>query len=488
MKINVLFLILFCILFFIVSCDEKIKIYPYLTDISPATRAINMPGFTLTLNGQNFAQGATVNFGGSVKNTEFISSSQLKCKIDATDIQALSLDYVIVVYVTNPSPEGGNSNSIYFKVTLNHSFMAFANLSNDKYDSSIAGIGVDSKNNINVVWGNSFGTTGEIMYKKSTNHGFSWTQQTNISNSNAFCFDPAIAIGQDGDINVVWTEYIEYKDCIYFSRSTDNGVTWSTPLRIWESYDGASNPAIAVDSEGNIDLVWISRTGDSYKYGYCLYFTRSIDRGESFSTSLKIENDFTSNDPDIAVDSSGRIFIAYSQGKTLYINYVVYIQSEDNGATWSIPKKISTGDTLAMYPDIAIDTDGNINLAWNQEVSDFWNVFYTRSTDHGTTWKDPVNVSKDDITSMAPSITVDSLGNINLTWIEGEFAAEKVYYCRSINDGITWTTDIKIPNNTDYTVWLDSAVDGNCNLYIVSIDHILRNPAEIYFTKSVTAP
>ena len=72
-------------------------------------------GFTLTVNGTGFVSGSVVNWNGSARATTFVSSSQLTATILASDI---ATDSTASVTVVNPSPGGGNSNVVFFTITL----------------------------------------------------------------------------------------------------------------------------------------------------------------------------------------------------------------------------------------------------------------------------------------------------------------------------------------------------------------------------------
>ncbi len=79
----------------------------------PSTVATAVP-FTLQVNGANFVPGSTVYFGGQVRNTTFVNSTQLNASILASDIDN---DGTALVFVFNPLPGGGASSSMEFPVS-----------------------------------------------------------------------------------------------------------------------------------------------------------------------------------------------------------------------------------------------------------------------------------------------------------------------------------------------------------------------------------
>jgi YD repeat-containing protein len=87
---------------------------PGITSMDPASVAKGSALSTLTVYGSNFVNGATVTFNGQSRQTSFITSTQLKASILATDLQATG---AYPVHVINPGPGGGVSGGVTFAVT-----------------------------------------------------------------------------------------------------------------------------------------------------------------------------------------------------------------------------------------------------------------------------------------------------------------------------------------------------------------------------------
>ena len=84
---------------------------PTITSISPTSAIAGGAGFSLTVNGTNFVSGSTVNFNGSARTTTFVSATQLRAAILASDIATTG---IFNVTVTNPGD--GTSNGVSFTV------------------------------------------------------------------------------------------------------------------------------------------------------------------------------------------------------------------------------------------------------------------------------------------------------------------------------------------------------------------------------------
>jgi FG-GAP-like repeat/Abnormal spindle-like microcephaly-assoc'd, ASPM-SPD-2-Hydin len=79
--------------------------------------------FTLTVNGNGFVTGSTVQWNGSPRNTVLMSGTQLTASILASDVLNPSTAWVTVV---NPSPGGGRSNLAFLSVTAATSSVYFS--------------------------------------------------------------------------------------------------------------------------------------------------------------------------------------------------------------------------------------------------------------------------------------------------------------------------------------------------------------------------
>ena len=91
---------------------------PTTTSISPTNALANSNAFTLTVNGTNFINGSGVYWGGALRPTTYVSSTQVLASIPAGDLTTAG---PVDVTVVNPLPGGGTSNAQTFTVnTLAH--------------------------------------------------------------------------------------------------------------------------------------------------------------------------------------------------------------------------------------------------------------------------------------------------------------------------------------------------------------------------------
>jgi len=86
---------------------------PFISHLSPSQLGVGSGGFTLSVIGTNFIDGARIVWNGAALETTFISSSQLQAPITADELEEARQ---VNVLVKNPEPVGGSSNIKLFNV------------------------------------------------------------------------------------------------------------------------------------------------------------------------------------------------------------------------------------------------------------------------------------------------------------------------------------------------------------------------------------
>jgi hypothetical protein len=86
---------------------------PVLVSLSPAGAFAGDTALTLTVTGANFVASSKVRWKGADRATTFVSSTQLKASIPATD---LTIAATVAVTVFSPGPGGGTSNPLNFAI------------------------------------------------------------------------------------------------------------------------------------------------------------------------------------------------------------------------------------------------------------------------------------------------------------------------------------------------------------------------------------
>jgi hypothetical protein len=86
---------------------------PSVNSLSPATVSARSPNLRLQIKGSNFVRGAVVSLNGTVRETVYVSATELIADVPAAD---LAKPRLLTIAVANPVPGGGNSTALNLTV------------------------------------------------------------------------------------------------------------------------------------------------------------------------------------------------------------------------------------------------------------------------------------------------------------------------------------------------------------------------------------
>ena len=273
---------------------------------------------------------------------------------------------------------------------------------------------------VNILWMSA--VTLKFSLSRSTDGAtFSTTTVWNWPGTGGSNGNSALAVDAGEDIYAAWP-YCSGNPpmaCnVLFSRSTDQGKTFSAPATLGVG----TAPAMLVDSSGSLDLTWND--------GGNIFFSRSTDLGASFSTPVTVSQGTSQNGSQLAVDSKSDIFVTWFQVGT----GLLFSGSTNAGGTFSAPKNL--GNPTTGLSQIAVDSSDNIDITEALLVStgDFQIVFL-RSADGGNTFSKPVQASND-TQKLCPTLgqmVLEKGGDIDVVWEEfaSPFGAIGVKGCDS---------------------------------------------------------
>ncbi|MEM3002136.1 MAG: choice-of-anchor D domain-containing protein, partial [Candidatus Nitrosocaldus sp.] len=288
--------------------------------------------------------------------------------------------YPYYIYVNSNDPDEGT-----VQVTLKGEAVSSSSaqrLTSTLGNSESPSVAIDSANNIHVVWHDNTPGNYEIYYKKSTDGGNTWSADQRLTYTSGVSNNPMIAIDSANNIHVVWHDNTPGNYEIYYKKSTDGGNTWTWAKRLTYTSGSSNNPAIGVDSSGNIHVVWHDNTPGNYE----IYYKKSTDGGNTWTWAKRLTyTSGSSNNPAIGIDSSGNIHVVWHDNTPG--NYEIYYKkSTDGGNTWTWAKRLTYTSGSSNNPAIGIDSSGNIHVVWHDNTPGNYEIYYKKSTDGGNTW------------------------------------------------------------------------------------------------------
>jgi hypothetical protein len=285
-----------------------------------------------------------------------------------------------------------------------------------------------------------------VLFMKSNNHGQSWSEPikfTGGSGRPSWNDRPVLAISPDGqDVYVAFNASDSY-----IAASHDGGNSFGLPVKTNQDtrYWFHSAGAVAPDGDVYFATADYSQTYDGVSHigvlkstnGGASWTATQIDTSQEMPDcpwSLGCYFGFFGPSIGLAVDSSGKILVAYHVGDTAGMPQQMVVRTSTDGLNWSARQVISNVDNA--FPAVAAGLSaGDFRVVWQDDrfgQTDGWNTWYRETSNGGTTWSVPYRLS--DLTSGAPykdstgyqfpygdylEIAVDGLGMNHIIWGEG---------------------------------------------------------------------
>ena len=266
-----------------------------------------------------------------------------------------------------------------------------------------------------------------------------------------------------------------------------------TSLVSTESINETSHPSQAVDSEGNVHVVWVDYTDYTDSGWDSDIFYKYLNR-ETGDWSITEIVSFTSTSdsftPEIAIDQDDRINVVWAERTPnpvaaddldIYFSY-----KDENMGDWINMEQVSTESSQDSYnPSIAVDAIGVVYIVWEDSTdytscgSDLDIFFKVRSKSSDLWLLTEVISTESSGDSVEPFIAVDSQRDIHVVWADStdfgiaddDIQQKIVHKYRDIND-LSWS-DLKIITKTSTSQIAPSTLEthGYYNyLPIITID------------------
>jgi len=312
---------------------------------------------------------------------------------------------------------------------------------------------------------------------------------------------PQVATDDTGGVYVAWQSLIwnenagSYIQHVYFAYSHDYGRTWSESIRVnddgnpWVCCD---SPSIAVDQQtGHIYVAWKdNRTGNAD-----VYVDKSVDRGLSFGSNVKVNDYFWANEytgnpywVNVEVGDTGDLYVAWrAYVDPAHEGYdILFASSNDGGQTFAptiIVNPIDTNGTHT-YPWIEADKEGKVYVSYSKWMYGSYKVYVynSRSLNGASSFETPVQVNDNiNLTGYRgkKEVVVSKDGKIHVVWTDGrsqgswDYGYWDIYFATSMDGGLSFGHDVRV--NDDLIPpspgW-GKTVQGTASLAIDSYGHI----------------
>lgn len=314
-------------------------------------------------------------------------------------------------------------------------------------------------NNLFVTW-TQFDTYGSlnttdstnILFSKSTDTGFTWTTPIRINDVSGNCYDDDSSVegatptlGPNAELYVSWSDI----DGIKFDKSTDGGVTWGTDKLVTTQPGGWVIDIPGIQRCNGLPITECDRSNSPYK---------------------------------------GTIYINWADQRNGPTDTDIWIcKSTDQGNTWTSPKRVNddTAGKQQFFTWMTIDqSNGNIYIVYYDRRNDLNNtnktdVYLAVSKDGGQSF---INQKISD-TSFIPNANVFFGDYINIT---AHNNIVRPIWTRMVNNSRSlWTALVDVnlfapaQNSTIIQSTMDIALFPNPVQNKLSISFLLRKECDL---------
>ncbi len=196
------------------------------------------------------------------------------------------------------------------------------------------------------------------------------------------------------------------------------------------------------------------------------------------------------DDPFESVTSFNNAWCVVSSGANVHVVWhddrdgnteIYYKHSTDNGTNWETDMRLTEESSWSERPSIAV-SDSIVHVVWYDGRLGPPRIFYKRSLDNGITWGQDISLTPTAGVSYHPSVAVsDSI--VHVVWTDMS-AGPQIYYTRSLDNGTTWEIDrIITPAAPPAGKNLASVAVSDSIVHVVWMD--MRADPQIYYTRSL---
>jgi hypothetical protein len=305
---------------------------------------------------------------------------------------------------------------------------------------------------------------------------------------------PALTIDANGHAYALWSQNSSGGLALYAAGF--DGQHWSRAVKVLAPFNSntssvptkqdpaqAVNPALTLDTQGRLQAVWSS--GAIGEILYSSAYTRDVTLPPGWSTPIVLPAPSSlGSAPDIVADTRGKVLyvlyaIAYNEARGVYLD-----RSLDGGSTWLAP--IQVFDAAAAHwdsldqPRLALDPASNIlHAVWLKtslsNSAEPQAIYYARSIDQGLTWSTPLKVAEGQVT--APRLAVMQPQQILLAWTQMDSRANRTLNAWSQfspDGGSRWSDPAAVHGFENVNGPIDLATDGS-QVYLLGTGQLTSN-------------
>jgi hypothetical protein len=274
--------------------------------------------------------------------------------------------------------------------------------------------------------------------------------------------NPQVAMDKNGNAVVVWQQNDGAHNSIYARRNVAG--TWGAVTLLETGTGEAWSPQVAMDSNGNAVVVW--QQYDSTNH-LSLYAKR-LSAGAWGTVTLLETGTGDVWSPQVAMDSNGNAVVVWQQYDST--NHLSLYAKRLSAGTWGTVTLLETGSGSVWGPQVAMDNIGSTTVVWSQLDSSSHLSIYAKRFSAGS-WGAVELLETGTGDASGPQVAMDNRGNAVVVWQQMDNAnqVQSIY----INDYASgaWGPAWLLERGAQKASGANVAMDSNGNVIVVFDQH-----------------
>lgn len=152
-------------------------------------------------------------------------------------------------------------------------------------NSWLPDIAVSQSGILQVVWTDFSSGNYEIYHKRSIDGGSTWTNTIRLTWTSGETISPAVTVDGDGMVLVFWSDDTSGNNEIFLKRSSDGGSSWTAPKRMtWTAGESVIQKNGAYSGGPSTYLTWM----DSISGVFEIFYSRTTDSGVTWQPKTRM--------------------------------------------------------------------------------------------------------------------------------------------------------------------------------------------------------
>lgn len=196
---------------------------------------------------------------------------------------------------------------------------------------------------------------------------------------------------------------------------------WASRRRLIEINEFFWSPNIAIDRSGEIHIAYADFQQGQVK----LYYVKAnAATGKVTTPVLVAEHPVSIIAPALAVDQEGNAHLAWLDGRDEHAE-IYYAEIAGLSSSRAIEKRLSSDSTDCGEPQLAVDWEGNVHVVWHSKKGEVtvtpidYEIFHCKLDKNGRVLvPEKMLFSSDGFYSIKPTIAIDGENLVHITWID----------------------------------------------------------------------